>query len=67
MCVVVMIIRIEQLGVTMGNQPEMTAIRVRRYDVERLKEFSMNGESFWETLARILNEHQHTQLDEAVE
>ena len=63
MCVGVMIIRIEQLGVTMGNQPMMTAIRVRRYDVKRLKDFSLNGESYWETLTRILNEHQHTQLD----
>ena len=46
----------------MGTADSMSAIRVRKYDIERLKEFKMNDESAWETLARILNEYQHSLL-----
>ena len=47
----------------MGTADSMSAIRVRKYDIERLKEFKMNNESTWETLARILNEYQHSLLN----
>ena len=43
----------------MATADAMSAIRVRKYDIERLKEFKVNNESAWETLARILNEYQH--------
>jgi len=47
----------------MGTADSMSAIRVRKYDIERLKEFKMSNESTWETLARILNEYQHSLLN----
>tara|TARA_B100000963_G_C22554738_1_gene638513 strand:- start:412 stop:564 length:153 start_codon:yes stop_codon:yes gene_type:complete len=46
----------------MGTGDAMSAIRVRKYDIERLKQFKVNNESAWETLARILNEYQHSLL-----
>ncbi len=50
------------MHITMGTADAMSAIRVRKYDIERLKKFKMNNESAWETLARILNEYQHSLL-----
>ena len=50
----------------MGTADAMSAIRVRKYDIERLKKFKMNNESAWETLARILNEYQHSLLTKEV-
>lgn len=47
----------------MATADSMSAIRVRKYDIERLKKFKVNNESAWETLARILNEYQHSQLE----
>jgi len=47
----------------MGTADSMSAIRVRKYDIQRLKDFKVNNESTWETLARILNEYQHSLLD----
>ncbi len=51
-----------KMHITMGTADAMSAIRVRKYDIERLKKFKMNNESAWETLARILNEYQHSLL-----
>ncbi len=45
---------------SMGTAESMSAIRVRKYDIQRLRDFKLNNESTWETLARILNEYQHT-------
>ena len=47
----------------MGNAEAMSAIRVRKYDIQRLNKLKVNNESIWETLARILNEHQHSLLE----
>jgi len=47
----------------MGNAEAMSAIRVRKYDIERLQRFKVDNESAWETLARILNEYQHSLLE----
>ena len=51
-----------KMHITKGPADAMSAIRVRKYDIERLKKFKMNNESAWETLARILNEYQHSLL-----
>jgi len=51
-----------KMHIIMATADAMSAIRVRKYDIERLKEFKMNDESAWETLARILNEYQHSLL-----
>lgn len=48
-----------KMRIMMATADAMSAIRVRKYDIERLKEFKVNNESAWETLARILNEYQH--------
>ena len=45
---------------SMGTAESMSAIRVRKYDIQRLRDFKLNNESTWETLARILNAYQHT-------
>ena len=50
------------MHIIMGTADAMSAIRVRKYDIERLKKFKVNNESAWETLARILNEYQHSLL-----
>jgi hypothetical protein len=47
----------------MGTAEAMSAIRVRKYDIQRLQSFKANNESTWETLARILNEYQHSLLE----
>lgn len=47
------------MHIVMGTADSMSAIRVRKYDIERLKALKMNNESLWETLARILNEYEH--------
>ena len=47
----------------MGNAEAMSAIRVRKYDIQRLNDFKVHNESIWETLARILNEYQHSLLE----
>ena len=52
-----------KMHITMGTADSMSAIRVRKYDVQRLKDFKVNNESTWETLARILNEYQHSLLN----
>lgn len=41
----------------------MTSIRVRRYDVDRLKEYALPNEAIWETLLRVLNEYTHTRIE----
>ena len=51
-----------KMHIIMGTADAMSAIRVRKYDIERLKKFKVNNESAWETLARILNEYQHSLL-----
>ena len=48
-----------KMHIVMGTADSMSAIRVRKYDIERLKALKMNNESIWETLARILNEYEH--------
>ena len=48
---------------SMGTDDAMSAIRVRKYDIERIKHFKINNESILETLARILNEYHHSQLN----
>jgi hypothetical protein len=47
----------------MGNAEAMSAIRVRKYDIQRLHDFKVNNESMWECLARILNEYQHSLME----
>ena len=39
----------------------MTTIRVRNYDKERLMKMAMEGEAYWQTLCRLLNDHELTQ------
>jgi len=34
----------------------MTAIRVRKFDLERLKKYAKRDESTWETFSRLLTE-----------
>lgn len=51
------------LGINMSEESPMTSIRVRRYDVERLKEYALPNEALWETLLRVLNEYTHTRIE----
>jgi len=51
------------MHIVMGTDDAMSAIRVRKYDIDRLKHFKINNESIWETLARILNEYHHSQVN----
>lgn len=59
----VRVIRIMALGINMSEESPMTSIRVRRYDVERLKEYALPNEALWETLLRVLNEYTHTRIE----
>jgi len=59
----VRVIRIMTLGINMSEESPMTSIRVRRYDVERLKEYALPNEALWETLLRVLNEYTHTRIE----
>jgi hypothetical protein len=45
----------------MGEEPAMTTIRVRNYDKERLMKMAMEGEAYWQTLCRLLNDYELTQ------
>jgi len=58
-----MLICTGKMHITMGTADSMSAIRVRKYDIQRLNDFKVNNESTWETLARILNEYQHSLLE----
>jgi len=48
----------------MGEEPAMTTIRVRSYDKERLMKMAMNGEAYWQTLCRILNDAELQQQED---
>lgn len=59
----VRVIRTTGVAVIMSEESPMTSIRVRRYDVERLKEYALPNEAIWETLLRVLNEYTHTRIE----
>ena len=59
-----MLICTGKMHITMGTAESMSAIRVRKYDIQRLKQFKLNHESTWETLARLLNEYEHSLLEQ---
>ncbi len=42
---------------TMGANEVMTTTRIRKYDLERIKEISMPRESNWEVIQRIIDDY----------
>ena len=59
----VRVIRKTGMAINMSDESLMTSIRVRRYDVERLKEYALPNEALWQTLLRVLNEYTHTRIE----
>tara|TARA_B100000282_G_C31383720_1_gene332461 strand:+ start:240 stop:380 length:141 start_codon:yes stop_codon:yes gene_type:complete len=41
----------------MGANEVMTTTRIRKYDLERIKEISMPRESNWEVIQRIIDDY----------
>ena len=52
-----MVIPYHHFGVSMGANDAMSTIKLRRYDLDRIKEIRLPREANWEVVKRLLDEY----------